>query len=271
MAEGPTDSPLKKPMKRRDFVKTSIKVAAGGAILASTAPLVVSISPIRKGKPRFPYVGVRILPPGPAPQGIPLIPLRVTADGIIEGVPENKASDVKHNLDWYKYCSHEKAPGLELGFTQDNKLRYFFLSDKIAKSAAQGIDLWYKDLANEVIRTSHFKTIGQGAPFKWRSEGQEQNNIITGIILKINPKDIKGKLPAGFVHDNGDGTGFLAVCSFCAHFCCVPGYAENNSPLTKPGAKPTDPDGSHELIYCSCHDSRYDPLDIRQYTFPPDF
>lgn len=279
MAEADPENPLQRPMKRRDFVKTTMKVAAGGAIVASSVPIVVSISPIRRGMPRFPYVGVRILPPGPAPQGVPLIPLTVNEDGILEGIPENTKSSVKHNLDWYKYCSHEKAPGLELGFTQDNRLRYFFLPDKIAKAKAQGIDLWYKDLIDKEVRAADFKELGRGAPFRWRSEGQEQNNIITGIVMKIRPSEIKGRLPDGFVHENEDGTGFIAVCSFCAHFCCVPGYAENNSPLTKyqggGGSFFSSGDGDgidgHELIYCSCHDSRYDPFDIRQYTFPPDF
>jgi hypothetical protein len=266
MADAANENPLKKPMKRRDFVKTTMKVAAGGAIVASLAPLAVSVNPIQKPLVRFPYVGARILPPGPAPQGIPLIPVIVNADGVIEGVPENKKSDVKHNLDWYKYCSHEKSPGLTLGFTQDNKFRYFALKEKFASAKAQGFNLWYENLLDQEVRADHFKNIGDGAPIRWRSEGQVQNNIVTGIIIKIDPSKVKGA-PEGFVWDNKDGTGFIAVVSFCAHFCCVPGYLENNSPkATEPGKGVND-----TVIYCSCHDSRYDFMDIRKYTFPPDF
>jgi nitrite reductase/ring-hydroxylating ferredoxin subunit len=266
MADARNENPLQKPMKRRDFVKTTVKVAAGGAIVASVAPLAVSINPIQAPLNRFPYVGARILPPGPAPQGIPLIPVTVNADGVLEGIPENTQSRVKHSLEWYKYCSHEQAPGLELGFTKDNRFRYFALQEKFAAAEAQGFNLWYKDLLDQEVRASHFKNIGDGAPIRWRSEGQVQNNIITGIVVKIDPSKVKGA-PEGFVHDNGDGTGFIAVVSFCAHFCCVPGYLENNSPLAKvPGA---GVDG--HVLYCSCHDSRYDFMDIRPYTFPPDF
>ena len=110
-----------------------------------------------------------------------------------------------------------------------------------------------------------------------------QNNIVTGIIIKIpyagndDAEPVKGLGPKkggsrGFVHDNKDGTGFLAVVSFCAHFCCVPGYLENNSPKTKGQKSDRGPVGvNNTVIYCSCHDSRYDFMDIREYTFPPDF
>ena len=278
MADAANENPLQKPMKRRDFVKTTMKVAAGGAIVASLAPLAVSVNPIQKPLPRFPYVGARILPPGPAPQGIPLIPVRVNADGVLEGVPENKESKVKHNLDWYKYCSHEQAPGLNPGFTQDNRFRYFALKEKFAQAKAQGFDLWYESLLDQEVRADHFKKVGDGAPFRWRSEGQIQNNIVTGIVIKVPLGDLKGEIDVkekglqGFVHDNKDGTGFLAVVSFCAHFCCVPGYLENNSPKTKGQASDRGPVGvNNTVIYCSCHDSRYDFMDIRKYTFPPDF
>jgi Rieske Fe-S protein len=265
----PKDTPegLQKPIGRRDFVKSSVVVAAGGAIVAGAVPYVVPLSYNPRKIPRFPYVGARILPPGPAPQGIPLIPVLVNKDGLLEGVPENRKSKVKHDLSWYKYCSHEAAPGLDISFTQDNKLRYYTNPEKVSVARAQGLALWYENLLDQELRADHFKKIGDGAPFRWRSEGQVGTNIVTGIIIKVDPSKIKGSLPDGFVWDNKDGSGFIAVCSFCAHFCCVPGYLENNSPKThEPGKGVND-----TVIYCSCHDSRYDFTDIRQYTFPPDF
>lgn len=270
-SEQPAKPPASKPIARRDFIKTSVRVAAGGAILAGAAPVVVPLSynPIKRK--RFPFIGARIFPPGPAPQGIPAIPVRVNKDGVLEGVPEADFSvgGTKHSLEWYKYCSHEKAPGLEPDFTDDNTLEYFALTEKIGKAKEQGIDLWYKDLLGQKVLAEHFTQVGMGAPFRWRSQGQEQTNIVTGIVMKINPDQMKGKVPEG-IFDKKNG--FVAFCSFCAHFCCVPGYAENNSDLTKFGFRKTDGNGEpHEVIYCSCHDSRYDPLDLRQYEFPPDF
>lgn len=275
MAEEPAEptptGPRPKAIDRRNFVKRTMQIAAGGAVVAGLAPSVVPLSYNPRKIKRFPYVGARVMPRSPAPQGIPLIPVRVNDEGQLEGVPENPKSDVKHSLEWYKYCSHEAAPGLELAFTQDNALRYYTNPEKIAIAKLQGIDLWYKDLLDQVVRADHFKELGRGAPFRWRSEGQVGTNIVTGIVLKVDAGKIRGKLPDGFVHENEDGSGFLAVCSFCAHFCCVPGYTENNHPLTKVIKKDKAEDVGRELIYCTCHDSRYDPLDIRQYTFPPDF
>lgn len=266
MAEpNPAEPPegIKKPIPRRDFVKKSMIAASAGAALAFAAPNVVPLSYNPRKIPRFPYLGARILPPGPAPQGIPLIPVKVV-EGVLEGVPENKQSSIKHWLDWYKYCSHELAPGLDLNFTQDNKLRYYTNPEKITNAKRSGIPLWYESYLDQEMRAEHFKNVGDGAPFRWRSEGQEGTNIVTGILLKVNVDKIKSSKPlTGFVYDNGDGTGFIAYCSFCAHFCCVPGYAENKNPKRL--------EASRELIFCSCHDSRYDPLDVREYTFPPDF
>lgn len=259
------------PIDRRSFVKRTMQIAAGGAVVAGLAPSVVPLSYNPRKIKRFPYLGARVMPRSPAPQGIPLIPVRVTDAGELEGIPENTKSQVKHSLDWYKYCSHEAATGLVLNFTDDNVLRYYTNPEKITIAGRQGIDLWYKELLDQPVRAEHFKKIGQGAPFRWRSEGQVGTNIVTGIVLKVDAGKIRGKLPEGFVHQNEDGSGFMAVCSFCAHFCCVPGYTENNSPLTKVIKADRMGDLGRELIYCSCHDSRYDPLDIREYTFPPDF
>lgn len=263
----PPELPSKESIDRRSFVKKTMITAAAGAAVAGAAPLVVPLSYNPRKIKRFPYVGARIFPPGPAPQGIPLIPVKVNAKGELEGIPENKESSVAHSLEWYKYCSHEAAPGLELGFTDDNVFRFYTNPEKVAIAQGKGIALWYQDLLDQPMLASHFKNIGDGAPFRWRSEGQVGNNIVTGIVIKVDPKSVKGKLPKGFVWDNMDGTGFVAFCSFCAHFCCVPGYTENASELAK---EPRGKSG-RDIIYCSCHDSRYDPLDIRPYTFPPDF
>ncbi|MBI2079062.1 MAG: hypothetical protein HYT80_11980 [Euryarchaeota archaeon] len=273
----PEPAPLAQPVPRRDFVKTALTVAAGGAVVAGAAPLVVPLSYNPRKIPRFPYVGARILPPGPAPQGIPLIPVTVNDNGELEGKPENPQSKLRFGLDWYKYCSHEAAPGLELKFTDDNVMRYYTNPEKLTQARASGIELWYQNFLDQPMRADQFQKIGDGAPFRWRSEDQVGSNIVTGIVIKIDPSKIKSKSPehiGGFIHDNEDGTGFIAICSFCAHFCCVPGWGEHSSVKTNAdvGKKAMRGIGvADHVIYCSCHDSRYDPMDIREYTFPPDF
>lgn len=250
-------APKKKGMDRRQFVKTAIGAATVGALGATGAGLVIPLSTAGGLKIRhFPYFGARRIG-GPAPQGIPLIPLKINGQGEIEGNPQLGAfpeGKEPHSLEWYKYCSHEGAPGLKDGFTDDNVLRYYNNPVKVAAAEAQGIPIWYKDRIGDRVRADHFTEINQGAPFRWRSEDQEQNNIITGIIIKVGNGNVKN-VPQGFMAED-----FIAFCSFCAHFCCVPGYQESNIPQKA---------GLFDKIYCTCHDSVYDPRELRAYTFPP--
>lgn len=267
--EAPPTDPFAPPapegMGRRQFVKTAMGVAVVGAVGTTTAGLVVPLSTSRLKIRRFPYLGAKKVG-GPAPQGIPLIPLKVK-DGFVEGVPELKNAGVNHNLDWYKYCAHEGAPGLEADFTADNVLRYFNNPAKVKTAEKElGRSLWYADKLDQKIEVAHFTEVGMGAPFRWRSEGQEQNNIVTGIVIRVDPEKVGGKRAEPgkkFIgKDEESGAAFIAFCSFCAHFCCVPGFKESKIPLDK---------GLFEKIYCTCHDSVYDPLNIHEYTFPPDF
>jgi Rieske Fe-S protein len=256
----PFAPPPKPGMDRRTFVKTAVAAAAVGAVGATGAGLVVPLSTagglrIR----RFPYVGARKAA-GPAPQGIPLIPLQVNADGEIEGVPKLEGANVEHSLEWYRYCSHEATPGLELGFTDDNVLRYFNNPAKVRVAEQElGAPLWYAPLLDQRVRADHFTQVGHGAPFRWRSEGQVDTNIITGIVIRVDPTELQGRDVTPFLATHEDKT-FIAFCSFCAHFCCVPGYQESKIPREK---------GLFDKIYCTCHDTVYDPRDLRQYTFPP--
>lgn len=247
------EKPPKKGIDRRTFVRRAVGTAAFGAAgavgLGTVAPLSTTIG-IKI--PRFPYFGAKIIG-GPAPKGIPIIPVKVAENGNIEGIPSH--------LDWYKYCSHDEAPGLEDGFTDDNKLYYFQNQEKIHVAEQQGIDLWYKNKLDSPLKVSDFTEYGRGAPFKWRSQGQVDNNIVTGIAIKVRPEQVKGlaeaeELMGGPFIDQD----IIAFCSFCAHFCCVPGYKES---------KDADARGFWETMFCTCHGSAYDPLDLEQYQFPP--
>ncbi|HLF06925.1 MAG TPA: hypothetical protein VI893_07135, partial [Thermoplasmata archaeon] len=208
----------------------------------------------------YPYLGARVLR-RPAPNGIPLIPLRLNAAGELEGVPELKGVTPSHNLGWYRYCSHEAAPGLDPDFTDDNVLRYYNAPAKVQFAAKElGHPLWYAGRLEERMRASQFPGVDFGAPFRWRSEGQEQNNIITGIVIRIDPARLGGRPVEKFLARDADsGAAFIAFCSFCSHMCCVPGYAESSQ---------AGPD--LDKVLCTCHGSLYDPRDIRQFTGPPD-
>lgn len=246
---------------RRQFVKTAVGAAAFGAATTTAAGVMIPISTRRLRVKPYPYLGAKVLRK-PAPNGVPLIPLRINKAGELEGVPELKGVSPAHGLHWYRYCSHEAAPGLQDGFTDDNVLRYFNTSKKLQDAEdAFGVPLWYADRVGQNVRAQEFEKVDQGAPFRWRSEGQEQNNIVTGIVIRIDPTRLRGKPIAPYLAtDEASGATFIAFCSFCAHMCCLPGYAESKQA------------GSDlDKLLCTCHGSLYDPREIRQYTGPPDW
>jgi Rieske Fe-S protein len=260
--EEPEDpfAPRKDGMNRRAFVKTAVAAAAVGAVGATGAGLVVPLSTAGGLKiRRFPYLGARRVD-GPAPQGVPLIPIKINDAGEIEGVPEleEPPSGIEHSLEWYRYCGHDQSPAFQKGHTDDNVLRYFSNPAKVAKAAVDlGAPLWYANKLGQKVVADDFKDQppGTGAPFRWRSEDLEGNDIVTGIIIKVDTGQMRGEDAKAFMA--GD---LVAFSSYCAHFCCVPGFKESKEAVAADW---------FDNMYCTCHNSVYDPLQIRKYKFPP--
>lgn len=271
--EEPEDpfAPKKDGMNRRAFVKTAVTAAAIGAVGSTAAGLVVPLSTAGGLKiKRFPYWGARRVD-GPAPQGVPLIPIKANDKGEIEGQADFDATPISGAgndsiLEWYRYCGHDESPAFEKGHTNDNVLRYFNNPAKVATAAKDlGAPLWYAGKLGQIVTVADFAGMppGTGAPFKWRSEDLEGNDIVTGIIIKIDPAARKGEDASDFMASSGGPDApkdLIAFSSYCAHFCCVPGFKESKEALAADW---------FENMYCTCHNSVYDPLQVRRYKFPP--
>lgn len=252
----PLDLPEERRFSRRSFVKGCALLSGGlmaaGAVGSMALPLSVSNkSPFV----RVEYIGATLVG-GPAPQGVPLMPLVADAKGdlSVNPAPEGVEGGV---LNWYKYCSHEKTTGLQTSFrSPDEYIRYFLTPEKMA-SIVEG---WYLDKLGRVANVADFAEVGRGAGFKWRSEGQTGKNIITGIIIKIDPKKLEFNqaneevVRSQFLVPTDDGNALVAYSSFCKHFCCVPGWHE--SPLAQA-------QGVWDMMFCTCHLSVYDPYLIK--------
>lgn len=278
------EEPRDEGISRRAFVKGCVLATAGVATAAAVGS-VVNSSFITQNVParRVHYIGSTLVS-GPAPQGIPLIPLR-EVDGVVVGNPEFKRDDegwredvYKQDgtvLDWYRYCGHEETPGLlpDYDDADENVLRYFLLPEKLASTKAAGIDLWYRDLIDakekensRAVAPGDFREVGLGAGFYWRSHKQFQKNIITGIVMRLNKKAFRFDAnswprPDRFQQDAeemmidlGDGTVLAAFVSFCKHFCCVPGWQESRLARTQ---------GFWGRMFCTCHFSVYNPVQIK--------
>ena len=209
------------------------------------------------GPPRHPpeYLGARKIA-GPAARGVPLIGIRVNEAGELEGIPQVASSPVPHSLSWYSYCSRAAAPGLEEGFTSDNVLRYHEDATKLASYERDfGKPLWYADKVDQAVRAEHFSEVGMGAPFRWRSEGQQDTNVLTGLVLRVDVAAMRGTPPGGFAD-----SGFLGYATACTHFCCTAGYRQSKIAKER---------GRFDTLFCTCHDSVFDPLYIKRFDWPP--
>ena len=248
---------------RRAFVKGALTAAGLGVAGAAGFGMFKQAAIVKPTTTRIvKYFGAKVLPGSPAPRGIPLIPITVNADGIIEGVPVRGEGDDEQNyLDWYRYCSHENAPGLIPENPFDNTLEYFLTKEKLeAAGGAAKERWWYHDRLETPVRADHWKDLpfNTGAAFRWRSAGQSGNNVITGILLKLDPKAFKrgekGERENFMIPEHN----LIAFSTFCTHFCCVPAFHED------PAAKTM---GFWDMIFCTCHNSRYNPREITEYSF----
>lgn len=265
-------------MDRRQFVKGSVATAAAAALASgAVAGARALVEPRPPAGPPIPYFGLHRVG-GPAPRGVPLIPIDVNGAGEFEGrptvtAPEGSALGASEIdvLVWYRYCGHHRAPGLAPSYAGDSVLRYF---------VPPGQTPWYAPLEGQALRPEHFERDGKAAAFLWRSAGAAGVDVLTGVLVRHAPGTVRahaGRLqpPARrlgevdarllqerFLVHRGDAE-FVAASSFCTHFCCLPQWWEEQPRL----ARANDAEGE---VFCACHGSRYEPTEIVRYDFAPE-
>jgi Rieske Fe-S protein len=265
-------------VNRRSFVKTCVGVAGAGALAASGLSMAAGLAiPRRAGGALIRYYGAHRVG-GPAPRGVPLIPITVE-DGKFVGritIPSFEDPSKEINvLDWYKYCGHSGAPGLVPNFTNDNTLLYN------EKDLYKVVKPWFDGKYGQPVTPDDFPANSFGASFQWRSKGQQGTNVLSGVIIRANPAEVKyvtsTVAPAKplasqaeydyvvkNVHhvDPTTKNHFIAVSTFCTHFCCVPGYKEAEA-LARPR-------NAWDNMFCTCHNSNYNYRQPVAYTFSPE-
>ena len=220
---------------------------------------------------------------GPAPRGMPQIPLTIE-DNAVKGVwPEVKQVEqngrqvqiaeqdlggVTYSQNWFQYCGVETYAGLSPDYGAPNN--NFFVSDaspayewqKEAMSEGDKftVDLFsdYKTWGNEIGKAG----LGKPATGTWRSADTEDTipiQIIRSQIIKEMangqrdvPSDIQNWLKASTEE------GFIAWLNKCTHFCCVPGWKQSEGAAKFNAAND---------VYCQCHQSVYDPFSIVKTLF----
>ena len=273
---------------RRRFVKGVVGSAAlasvgtGGAAAVNTATSVGG-----GGGGPTQYVAIENTD-GPAPRGMPIVPVEVTSSGELRGVfPEATTEEVggvevvvaetdmggiTYSSTWFQYCGVEQYEGAQPDADADNLLRasagepYAWQAD-IDAGTPLTVDMFenYEEWGNGIGRAG----LGKPAGARWRSEAEGAKTMPVQVLRTPElPKMINGEqgfrdystLPQGIRSflDAATEESFMAWLNKCTHFCCVPGYKQLEGSANF---------GGSNGVYCQCHQSIYDPFSPVQKQF----
>ncbi|MEF8853190.1 MAG: ubiquinol-cytochrome c reductase iron-sulfur subunit [Haloarculaceae archaeon] len=266
---------------RRRFVKGVVGSAAlasvgtGGAAAVNT-----TTSASGGGGGPTQYVAIENID-GPAPRGMPVIPIEVNGSGELVGVfPEATTEEVggvertvaetdvggtTYSSQWFQYCGVEQYEGAQPEADADNVFRaasgesYEWQSD-IEAGEPLTVDMFddYESWGNGIGRSG----LGKPGSARWRSEAEGVKTMPVQVLRTPElPKMINGEqgfrdyssIPQG-VRDFLEAAteeNVIAWLNKCTHFCCVPSFKQLAGSTNFGGA-----DGS----YCQCHQSVYDPF-----------
>jgi Rieske Fe-S protein len=265
---------------RRRFVKGVVGGAAlAGTGVAGSAVVQLSTAPSGRGGGVLQYFGIE-LTDGPAPRGMPLIPVRIDSEGFLSGlfppaeerevggrtlpVAEADVGGTTYSTEWFQYCGVQSIPAVAPGAEQDDAFRYDeggYAWQREAVSAGQRIHVDdfadYREWRNEIGAAG----LGKPATGTWRSvdvPGEETLPIqVVRVADRLFDRMVANPVSGAFV-EAAAPEGFLAWLNKCTHFCCVPGYKQTQQAVAF---------GAANAVYCPCHQSVYDPFSVVQESF----
>lgn len=257
---------------RRRFVKGVVGASTLATVgTGASAAIGSATSAAGAGGGPTTYFGIKNTA-GPAPRGMPQIPLTIDSNGDLKGVWPDQIKDgvavteiagEKYKSSWYQYCGVQTYPGLDPRTDQSN----YFLS------ASNPPYEWQSDVeAGTRLNVSMFENyetwgngigkagLGKPAMGTWRSKDLSPQNTIPIQVLR-SPKIeqlAQGDSQYSKWLSATTEKGFIAWMDKCTHFCCVPGF--------KSTAQSAKFNAANE-VYCPCHQSVYDPFDIVKKVF----
>ena len=261
---------------RRRFVKGVVGSAAVATVAATGAAAVdTATAPAGAGGGIRQFFGIDRTD-GPAPRGMPLIPVELDDDGNLVGiwpeveeredegrtiqVAEMELGGLTYTSEWFHYCGKQNSAAVEPGADMDNFIRYAEASQYEWQTAeapgGEPVNIEhfedYEEWGNEIGQDG----IGKPAHANWRSvDLGPAEQLVVQVIRSPLIEDAAAE--DEWLADYTD-EGFMAFLNVCTHFCCVPGYK-----VTQEAERFDAGDG----IYCQCHQSVYDPFTIRQQQF----
>ncbi|SHG76379.1 cytochrome B [Halobaculum gomorrense] len=222
---------------------------------------------------------------GPAPRGMPQIPVEIDSDGLIKGVwPEVKTEtqggvQIKvaemelggqtYSSEWFQYCGVETYQGIQPTYESQNYFHvgsspaYQWQSEQMSAGDRFNVDLFsnYESWGNGV----GVQGLGKPATGNWRSQDTEDTipvTILRSPVIEQLAEDGQARGADGETYEvpsnvqtwlqASTAQGFMAWLNKCTHFCCVPKWKSEG------GVK----FNAANEVYCPCHQSIYEPFSI---------
>ncbi|MFD1512180.1 ubiquinol-cytochrome c reductase iron-sulfur subunit [Halomarina rubra] len=213
---------------------------------------------------------------GPAPRGMPIVPIEIASDGTISGVwPEVQEVDqggqtiqvarqdiggVTYSTEWFQYCGVQTYEGIKPDADQENVLKsapspppaYEWQTEVYSEGDALNVNDFedYETYGNGIGRSG----LGKPAMATWRSDGAE-NTIPVQVLRSPRVEELAANDP---FMEAATSQGVMAWLDKCTHFCCVPAFK---------GYEGSQTFGAGDAVYCQCHQSIYDPFSIVEKQF----
>lgn len=261
---------------RRRFVKGVVGAAAiGGLGSTGVAAVNTSTPSTGAGGGLTEFMGIELVS-GPAPRGMPQIPVEIEDDGRIIGVwPETQEEEIEgqtvlraeeeiggvtYSAEWFQYCGVQTSPALDPNEERNNE----FLSAETTQYEWQQEDLEggepltlemfedYEQWENEIGSDG----LGKPALATWRSEDLSADGELSVQLIRSPLIEEAAEEDEWLAASTAEG--ILAYLNVCTHFCCLPGYKTNPASVRA---------GGEDGAYCVCHQSVYDPFTITQQRF----
>jgi len=269
---------------RRRFVKGVVGGAALSGIGAGTAGVVNSMTNRSgRGGGITEFYGVENTD-GPAPRAMPQIVVEVDDEGFLKGrfptiqevtrggrtfeVAEEQIGDITYSNRWFQYCGVQTQPGIRIDRADDFDEYFRYApegqlpaglswqreSEDVSPGDRVNIEQFqdYETWGNEIGRSG----LGKPAKVTWRSQGVKAEETIIGELIR-SPRVEQMSGQSEWLTSSTD-QGFIAYLDKCTHFCCVPAFK---------GYASSAKFDAEDKIYCSCHQSVYDPYSIVRKTY----
>ncbi|WP_132057666.1 ubiquinol-cytochrome c reductase iron-sulfur subunit [Halorussus amylolyticus] len=270
------DDKYPKSTGRRRFVKGVVGSATlAGVGTATAAGIDSATAPSGAGGGITQFYGVENTK-GPAPRGMPQIPVEVDSEGYLKGIwPDTKTETVQglevtlaemqlggvtYSSEWFQYCGVQTYPGVDPEADQDNFFRYTanskydWQNDEVSEGDKIHVDDFsdYETWGNGIGRDG----LGKPAQGSWRSQDVPASGTLPIQVIRSTRVEEMAQNNEWLSASTDEG--FMANLNKCTHFCCVPTFK---------GLSGSASVGGEDKIYCQCHQSVYDPFSIIQESF----